>query len=207
MLYGIPAQNDWAVQRQPYNRQVCASLCESFSMAFDGTRTITAAPSTIPGTPLLCRSRLPSAGKDDVYYFSMDHHLVYGNLLLDFGPLNLGQLMQLCTSLHAALEDHTVVCMYTSSADDTKRANAVHLICCCWQLVLYLQRTPEQAYRFRLSSQLGGRRTTTALPVAADASVATTKEYQDVSGVSFRSTKNHSNNNVCSAPNSCIRNM
>ena len=63
--------------------------------------------------------------------------------------------MQFCTFLNAALDDHTVVCMYTSSTDDAKRANAIHLIC-CWQL-LYLQRTPEQAYAGFASSDTPDR--------------------------------------------------
>ena len=74
----------------------------------------------------------------------MDNELVYWNFFLDFGPLNLGQLVRFSNKLNEKLQKFPVVCFY-SSAVPAKRANAIFLIC-AWQM-LYLGRSPEQAYR------------------------------------------------------------
>lgn len=89
-----------------------------------------------------------TAGKDDqkqIHFFNIDHELVYWNYLLDFGPLNLGQLVRFCRKLNAKLlEFPDAVCLYSNTLPE-KRTNAIFLIC-AWQL-LYLDRTPEEAYR------------------------------------------------------------
>ena len=81
-----------------------------------------------------------------ITYFSIDSELVYWNFFLDFGPLNLGQLYRFSMKLNALLKrkKDDVICFYSASSS-TKRANAIYLIC-AWQL-LYLHRTPEEAYR------------------------------------------------------------
>lgn len=69
---------------------------------------------------------------------------MYWNFFLDFGPLNLGQLARFCQKLNDKLRKFPVVCFYSSATSQAKRANAIFLIC-AWQL-LYLDRSPEQAY-------------------------------------------------------------
>ena len=81
--------------------------------------------------------------KKQIHFFCIDNELVYWNFFLDFGPLNLGQLARFCKKLNDKLRKFPAVCFY-SSTDSAKRANAAWLIC-AWQM-LYLDRTPEQAY-------------------------------------------------------------
>lgn len=73
----------------------------------------------------------------------MDNELVYWNFFLDFGPLNLGQLMRFSARLNDKLRKFPAVCFYSSTLP-AKRANAIFLIA-AWQL-LFLGRSPEQAY-------------------------------------------------------------
>jgi cell division cycle 14 len=68
---------------------------------------------------------------------------VYWNFFLDFGPLNLGQLVRFSKKLNDKLRKFPAVCFYSNTVP-AKRANAIFLIC-AWQL-LYLDRTPEQSY-------------------------------------------------------------
>lgn len=83
-----------------------------------------------------------------IHFFSIDTELVYWNFFLDFGPLNLGQLYRFSKKLNqklesAKLKDH-VIC-FCSNTTTAKRANAMFLIC-AWQM-LYMDRTPEEAFR------------------------------------------------------------
>jgi cell division cycle 14 len=59
----------------------------------------------------------------------------------------LGQLFKFCEKLNNKLKDarlaDRIICFY-SSTTNSKRANAIFLIC-AWQ-VLYMNRTPEQSY-------------------------------------------------------------
>jgi len=73
----------------------------------------------------------------------MDNELVYWNFFLDFGPLNLGQVTRFCAKLQDKLRKFPVVCYYSSTQSD-KRANAI--FCICVYQMLYLDRTPEQAF-------------------------------------------------------------
>ena len=82
--------------------------------------------------------------KRQIHFFNIDQELVYLNFLLDFGPLNLAQLTRFCHKLNDKLRKFPVVCFY-SSTQPAKRANAQFLIC-AWQ-VLYLKRSPRQAYQ------------------------------------------------------------
>jgi cell division cycle 14 len=96
---------------------------------------------------------LPKLGKDkdnetpapkkQIHFFCVDNELVYWNFFLDFGPLNLGQLTRFCKKLNDKLRKFPAVCFY-SCTENSKRANAIFLIC-IWQM-LYLDRTPELAY-------------------------------------------------------------
>ena len=81
--------------------------------------------------------------KKQIHFFNIDNELVYWNFFLDFGPLNLGQLARFSNKLHDKLRKFPVVCFYSNTVP-AKRANAIFLIC-AWQL-LYLSRTPEEAY-------------------------------------------------------------
>lgn len=85
--------------------------------------------------------------KCPVVCFHIDDDLVYWNFFLDFGPLNLGQLWRFTNKLNKLLakaeQDGSAV-LFHSSAHDSKRANAIFLIC-AWQ-VLELNRSPEDAF-------------------------------------------------------------
>jgi cell division cycle 14 len=85
----------------------------------------------------------PPTAKKQIHFFNIDSELVYWNFFLDFGPLNLGQFHRFCAKLNDKLRKFPIVCFYSSTAS-AKRANAIFLIC-AWQL-LYLERTPEEAY-------------------------------------------------------------
>lgn len=85
----------------------------------------------------------PPPQKKQIHFFCVDNELVYWNFFLDFGPLNLGQLTRFCKKVNDKLRKFPAVCFY-SNIDNAKRANAIFLIC-AWQM-LYLDRSPEQAY-------------------------------------------------------------
>lgn len=81
------------------------------------------------------------------HYFSTDTELVYWNFFLDFGPLNLGHLMRFCKLLNSKLDDPKLqdkTIVYFSGSHAHKRANSAFLIC-GWA-ILYLNKTPEEAY-------------------------------------------------------------
>ncbi len=82
------------------------------------------------------------------HFFTMDSELVYWNFFLDFGPLNLSQLYRFCQRLNNKLKSEALrdkVIYYYCGSHAHKRTNAAFLIC-AWS-VLYLDRTPEEAYR------------------------------------------------------------
>lgn len=94
------------------------------------------------------RGAPPASLASRAHFFSIDNELVYWNFFLDFGPLNLGQLYRFSTMLNRKLEDpalkHKIIYFY-SGTHPHRRTNAAFLIC-AWAL-LYLDRTPEEAYR------------------------------------------------------------
>lgn len=98
-------------------------------------------------------NNLKTVQNQPIHFFNTDNELIYWNFFLDFGPLNLGQLYRFCTKLNYKLKlDPTLsqkaICYYSSNAPN-KCANAVYLIC-AWQ-VLYMDRTPEEAFNaFRI---------------------------------------------------------
>ncbi|XP_032883795.1 dual specificity protein phosphatase CDC14A isoform X4 [Amblyraja radiata] len=84
----------------------------------------------------------------NTHYFCTDEELIYENFYADFGPLNLAQLYRYCCKLNKKLKSFTLsrkkIVHYTSF-DQRKRANAAYLIGA--YSVIYLQKTPEEAYR------------------------------------------------------------
>ncbi|XP_077188979.1 dual specificity protein phosphatase CDC14A isoform X1 [Paroedura picta] len=88
----------------------------------------------------------------NTHYFCTDEELVYENFYADFGPLNLAMLYRYCCKLNKKLKSFSLsrkkIVHYTSF-DQRKRANAAFLIGA--YSVIYLKKTPEEAYRILLS--------------------------------------------------------
>ncbi|XP_068808357.1 dual specificity protein phosphatase CDC14A isoform X1 [Struthio camelus] len=88
----------------------------------------------------------------NTHYFSTDEELVYENFYGDFGPLNLAMLYRYCCKLNKKLKSFSLSrkkIVYYTSFDQRKRANAAFLIGA--YAVIYLKKTPEEAYRTLLS--------------------------------------------------------
>uniref|UniRef100_A0A8C8VE37 Cell division cycle 14A n=1 Tax=Pelusios castaneus TaxID=367368 RepID=A0A8C8VE37_9SAUR len=88
----------------------------------------------------------------NTHYFCTDEELVYENFYADFGPLNLAMLYRYCCKLNKKLKSFSLsrkkIVHYTSF-DQRKRANAAFLIGS--YAVIYLKKSPEEAYRALLS--------------------------------------------------------
>uniref|UniRef100_F7FF44 Dual specificity protein phosphatase CDC14A n=1 Tax=Ornithorhynchus anatinus TaxID=9258 RepID=F7FF44_ORNAN len=88
----------------------------------------------------------------NTHYFCIDEELVYENFYADFGPLNLAMVYRYCCKLNKKLKSFSLsrkkIVHYTSF-DQRKRANAAFLIGA--YAVIYLKKTPEDAYRALLS--------------------------------------------------------
>ncbi|NWI87017.1 CC14A phosphatase, partial [Pitta sordida] len=88
----------------------------------------------------------------NTHYFCTDEELVYENFYGDFGPLNLAMLYRYCCKLNKKLKYFSLSrkkIVYYTSFDQRKRANAAFLIGA--YAVIYLKKTPEEAYRILLS--------------------------------------------------------
>ncbi|NWU14925.1 CC14A phosphatase, partial [Cephalopterus ornatus] len=88
----------------------------------------------------------------NTHYFCTDDELVYENFYGDFGPLNLAMLYRYCCKLNKKLKYFSLSrkkIVYYTSFDQRKRANAAFLIGA--YAVIYLKKTPEEAYRTLLS--------------------------------------------------------
>ncbi|XP_066181379.1 dual specificity protein phosphatase CDC14A isoform X3 [Sylvia atricapilla] len=88
----------------------------------------------------------------NTHYFCTDEELVYENFYGDFGPLNLAMLYRYCCKLNKKLKYFSLSrkkIVYYTSFDQRKRANAAFLIGA--YAVVYLKKTPEEAYRTLLS--------------------------------------------------------
>ncbi|XP_075566131.1 dual specificity protein phosphatase CDC14A isoform X2 [Pelecanus crispus] len=88
----------------------------------------------------------------NTHYFCTDEELVYENFYGDFGPLNLAMLYRYCCKLNKKLKYFSLSrkkIVYYTSFDQQKRANAAFLIGA--YAVIYLKKTPEEAYRTLLS--------------------------------------------------------
>ncbi|XP_070563947.1 dual specificity protein phosphatase CDC14A-like isoform X26 [Ptychodera flava] len=96
----------------------------------------------------------------NTHYFSIDDELIYENFYADFGPLNLAMLYRYCCKLNKKLKAFTFrdencwshsfslakkKIVHFTSFDARKRANAAFLIGA--YSIIYLKRTPEEAYR------------------------------------------------------------
>ncbi|NXU51255.1 CC14A phosphatase, partial [Turnix velox] len=88
----------------------------------------------------------------NTHYFCTDEELVYENFYADFGPLNLAMLYRYCCKLNKKLKYFNLSrkkIVYYTSFDQQKRANAAFLIGA--YSVIYLKKTPEEAYGTLLS--------------------------------------------------------
>ncbi|XP_057257794.1 dual specificity protein phosphatase CDC14A isoform X2 [Pezoporus wallicus] len=88
----------------------------------------------------------------NTHYFCTDEELVYENFYGDFGPLNLAMLYRYCCKLSKKLKYFSLSrkkIVYYTNFDQRKRANAAFLIGA--YAVIYLKKTPEEAYRTLLS--------------------------------------------------------
>ncbi|XP_063056832.1 dual specificity protein phosphatase CDC14AB isoform X2 [Engraulis encrasicolus] len=88
----------------------------------------------------------------NTHYFSTDDEFVYENFYADFGPLNLAMLYRYCCKLNKKLKSFTLTrkrIVHYTSFDQRKRANAAVLIGA--YAVIYLKKSPEEAYRALIS--------------------------------------------------------
>uniref|UniRef100_A0A2K6QD11 Cell division cycle 14C n=1 Tax=Rhinopithecus roxellana TaxID=61622 RepID=A0A2K6QD11_RHIRO len=84
----------------------------------------------------------------NVHYFSIDNELEYENFYEDFGPLNLAMVYRYCCKINKKLKSITMLrkkIVHFTGSDQRKQANAAFLVGC--YMVIYLGRTPEEAYR------------------------------------------------------------
>nr|XP_055150422.1 dual specificity protein phosphatase CDC14C [Symphalangus syndactylus] len=84
----------------------------------------------------------------NVHYFSIDNELEYENFSEDFGPLNLAMVYRYCCKINKKLKSITMLrkkIVHFTGSDQRKQANAAFLVGC--YMVIYLGRTPEEAYR------------------------------------------------------------
>ncbi|XP_070933570.1 dual specificity protein phosphatase CDC14B isoform X11 [Macaca nemestrina] len=101
-------------------------------------------------TDRLCFAILYSRPKSasNVHYFSIDNELEYENFYADFGPLNLAMVYRYCCKINKKLKSITMLrkkIVHFTGSDQRKQANAAFLVGC--YMVIYLGRTPEEAYR------------------------------------------------------------
>ncbi|XP_059197548.1 dual specificity protein phosphatase CDC14AB [Centropristis striata] len=88
----------------------------------------------------------------NTHYFCTDDEFVYENFYADFGPLNLSMLYRYCCKLNKKLKSFTLTrkrIVHYTSFDQRKRSNAAVLI--GGYAVIYLKKTPEEAYRALIS--------------------------------------------------------
>uniref|UniRef100_A0A3Q3BJE4 Cell division cycle 14Ab n=1 Tax=Haplochromis burtoni TaxID=8153 RepID=A0A3Q3BJE4_HAPBU len=88
----------------------------------------------------------------NTHYFCTDDEFVYENFYADFGPLNLAMLYRYCCKLNKKLKSFTLTrkrLVHYTSFDQRKRSNAAVLI--GGYAVIYLKKTPEEAYRALIS--------------------------------------------------------
>uniref|UniRef100_A0A3B4ZQM8 Dual specificity protein phosphatase CDC14A-like n=1 Tax=Stegastes partitus TaxID=144197 RepID=A0A3B4ZQM8_9TELE len=88
----------------------------------------------------------------NTHYFCTDDEFIYENFYADFGPLNLAMLYRYCCKLNKKLKSFTLTrkrIVHYTSFDQRKRSNAAVLIGA--YAVIYLKKTPEEAYRALIS--------------------------------------------------------
>ncbi|XP_034412390.1 dual specificity protein phosphatase CDC14AB-like [Cyclopterus lumpus] len=93
----------------------------------------------------------------NTHYFSMDEEVIYESFYADFGPLNLAMLYRYCCRVNMKLKSFTMSrkkLVHHTSYDQKKRANAALLISA--YAVIYLKRSPEEAYSTLISGNNPG---------------------------------------------------
>ncbi|XP_041647002.1 dual specificity protein phosphatase CDC14AB isoform X2 [Cheilinus undulatus] len=88
----------------------------------------------------------------NTHYFCTDDEFLYENFYADFGPLNIAMLYRYCCKLNKKLKSFTLTrkrIVHYTSFDQRKRSNAAVLI--GGYAVIYLKKTPEEAYRALIS--------------------------------------------------------
>uniref|UniRef100_A0AAY5E9D4 Cell division cycle 14A n=1 Tax=Electrophorus electricus TaxID=8005 RepID=A0AAY5E9D4_ELEEL len=88
----------------------------------------------------------------NTHYFCTDDEFVYENFYADFGPLNLAMLYRYCCKLNKMMKCFSLTrkrIVHYTSFEQRRRANAAFLIGA--YAVIYLKRTPEEAYRALIS--------------------------------------------------------
>ncbi|XP_068427245.1 dual specificity protein phosphatase CDC14AB-like [Clinocottus analis] len=93
----------------------------------------------------------------NTHYFSLDEEVPYESFYADFGPLNLAKLYRCCCKVDVKLKSFTMSrkkLVHYTSYDQKKRANAALLIGA--YAVIYLKRSPEEAYRTLISGNNTG---------------------------------------------------
>ncbi|XP_041791529.1 dual specificity protein phosphatase CDC14AB isoform X1 [Chelmon rostratus] len=88
----------------------------------------------------------------NTHYFCTDDEFLYENFYADFGPLNLAMLYRYSCKLNKKLKSFTLTrkrIVHYTSFDQRKRSNAAVLI--GGYAVIYLKKTPEEAYRALIS--------------------------------------------------------
>ncbi|XP_034035162.1 dual specificity protein phosphatase CDC14AB isoform X2 [Thalassophryne amazonica] len=88
----------------------------------------------------------------NTHYFCTDDEFVYESFYADFGPLNLAMLYRYCCKLNKKLKSFALTqkrIIHYTSFDQRKRSNAAVLIGS--YAVIYLKKTPEEAYRALIS--------------------------------------------------------
>ncbi|KAM3865915.1 dual specificity protein phosphatase CDC14AB-like [Diretmus argenteus] len=86
----------------------------------------------------------------NTHYFSTDEEFSYESFYADFGPLHLAMLYRYCCILNKKLKSVSrKKLVHYTSYDQKKRANAAVLIGA--YAVIYLKRSPEEAYRTLIS--------------------------------------------------------
>uniref|UniRef100_A0A3Q2D997 protein-tyrosine-phosphatase n=1 Tax=Cyprinodon variegatus TaxID=28743 RepID=A0A3Q2D997_CYPVA len=86
------------------------------------------------------------------YFVYMTCFALCSSFYADFGPLNLAMLYKYCCKLNKKLKSFTISrkkLVHYTSCDQKKRANAAVLIGA--YAVIYLKRTPDEAYRTLIS--------------------------------------------------------
>uniref|UniRef100_A0A3P9P346 protein-tyrosine-phosphatase n=1 Tax=Poecilia reticulata TaxID=8081 RepID=A0A3P9P346_POERE len=92
------------------------------------------------------------ANTANTHFFSTDEEFIYESFYADFGPLNLAMLYKYCCKLNKKLKSFTMSrkkLVHFTSYDQKKRANAAFLIAA--YSVIYLKRSPDEAYRTLIS--------------------------------------------------------
>ncbi|XP_063224215.1 dual specificity protein phosphatase CDC14AB-like [Bacillus rossius redtenbacheri] len=90
----------------------------------------------------------PPKSTSNTHYFCIDEEFVYENFYADFGPLNLAMLYRYCQKLNKKLRSFALAkkkIVHYTGMDGQKRVNAAFLIAS--YAIIYLKRTPEEAYR------------------------------------------------------------